>query len=230
MGYCLLYEGMLESVLWARDRYLKPSGLMVPSHVTMHIAPISDPAYIADQVTYWKDVHGFSMESMLENSYIYTHILPRIVKASSLVADPGIIFHANLHHERVEKNRKFKERISMITTRDIESLDGFAIWFDTFFASSHDGEIPSSARGESWPGEGGTGGAFTTGPNGPSTHWEQGSLLINRTGAKAVPVKKGTELIALVECEQNGRDLLLEMKWRVGNLGETEQGRWYMNG
>ena len=27
MGYCLLYEAMLDSVLFARDRYLAPDGL-----------------------------------------------------------------------------------------------------------------------------------------------------------------------------------------------------------
>lgn len=27
MGYCLLYEAMLDSVLYARDRYLAPDGL-----------------------------------------------------------------------------------------------------------------------------------------------------------------------------------------------------------
>lgn len=27
MGYCLLYEAMLDSVLWARDHYLHPDGL-----------------------------------------------------------------------------------------------------------------------------------------------------------------------------------------------------------
>jgi hypothetical protein len=27
MGYCLLYEAMLDSVIWARDRYLGPDGL-----------------------------------------------------------------------------------------------------------------------------------------------------------------------------------------------------------
>ena len=27
MGYCLLYEAMLDSVIWARDHYLAPDGL-----------------------------------------------------------------------------------------------------------------------------------------------------------------------------------------------------------
>jgi len=31
MGYFLLFEGMLHSVIYARDRFLKPDGVMFPS-------------------------------------------------------------------------------------------------------------------------------------------------------------------------------------------------------
>jgi len=30
MGYCLLYETMLSSVLFARDKWLKPGGALLP--------------------------------------------------------------------------------------------------------------------------------------------------------------------------------------------------------
>jgi protein arginine N-methyltransferase 1 len=30
MGYFLLYESMLDSVLWARDKYLNKGGKMLP--------------------------------------------------------------------------------------------------------------------------------------------------------------------------------------------------------
>ena len=42
MGYFLLYESMLDSVLWARDRYLVPSGKMLPDKATMYVAMIED--------------------------------------------------------------------------------------------------------------------------------------------------------------------------------------------
>ena len=43
MGYFLLRESMLDSLVRARDTFLKPtSGLMMPSHATMMIAPIVD--------------------------------------------------------------------------------------------------------------------------------------------------------------------------------------------
>ncbi len=42
MGYFLLYESMLDSVLWARDRYLIKGGKMLPDRATMFIAGLED--------------------------------------------------------------------------------------------------------------------------------------------------------------------------------------------
>jgi hypothetical protein len=55
MGYCLLYEAMLPSVLYARDQYLKPDGLMVPSSASLWIAPVMDHAYVSDNISFWQD-------------------------------------------------------------------------------------------------------------------------------------------------------------------------------
>jgi len=40
MGYFLLRESMLDSVLVARDRFLKPDGALYPSHARLFVAPI----------------------------------------------------------------------------------------------------------------------------------------------------------------------------------------------
>ncbi|EJK74462.1 hypothetical protein THAOC_03857 [Thalassiosira oceanica] len=43
MGYFLLRESMLDSLVRARDTFLKPkTGLMMPSHAAMLVAPITD--------------------------------------------------------------------------------------------------------------------------------------------------------------------------------------------
>jgi len=42
MGYFLVYESMLDSVLWARDKYLNKDGLMFPDRVQMYVAAIED--------------------------------------------------------------------------------------------------------------------------------------------------------------------------------------------
>ena len=45
MGYCLLYETMLPSVLYARDKYLVEGGLLFPDKCSMYMTAIEDKQY-----------------------------------------------------------------------------------------------------------------------------------------------------------------------------------------
>ena len=58
MGYALLYEGMLRTVVKARERYLAPGGLMVPSHATVHLAAVSSRDFMHEKYHSWADVRG----------------------------------------------------------------------------------------------------------------------------------------------------------------------------
>jgi protein arginine N-methyltransferase 1 len=52
MGYFLLYESMLDTVLWARDRYLRKDGqgLIFPDKATIFMAGIEDGEYKDDKI------------------------------------------------------------------------------------------------------------------------------------------------------------------------------------
>ncbi len=50
MGYFLYYESMLDTVLYARDRYLAPGGLIFPDKATMMICGIEDGEYKEDKI------------------------------------------------------------------------------------------------------------------------------------------------------------------------------------
>lgn len=45
MGYFLLYESMFDSVLYARDKWLAPDGILLPDTASMFIAAIDDGEY-----------------------------------------------------------------------------------------------------------------------------------------------------------------------------------------
>lgn len=42
MGYFLLFEGMIDSVIYARDNYLKPGGIIVPDKCQLFIQGAND--------------------------------------------------------------------------------------------------------------------------------------------------------------------------------------------
>jgi len=59
MGYGLLYESMLDSVLHARDRFLSPNGgVMAPSQCRMNLVLCEANELYKERIEFWSDVHG----------------------------------------------------------------------------------------------------------------------------------------------------------------------------
>ena len=56
MGYFLLFESMLDTVIYARDKYLRPDGLMLPDRVSLNMAAIEDAEYKKEKFCFWEDV------------------------------------------------------------------------------------------------------------------------------------------------------------------------------
>ncbi|QDS72951.1 hypothetical protein FKW77_008443 [Venturia effusa] len=213
MGYCLLFEAMLDSVLWAREKYLTPDGLMVPSHCVLQIAPIEDQDYLVENVDFWRDVYGFNMTAMMEK--IYDDILVRHLPSKNLAAKSAPFLTLPLH-TITAPDLSFVKSFSVELSRDIDALDGWVIWFDTFFLTSRDAELPEDARAETWQSGSRNGVAFTTGPAGKETHWRSGVMLIDKSKKASEPLKAGTKIEGSVEYrkgKENVRNLEIELKW-----------------
>jgi hypothetical protein len=59
MGYALLYESMLDSVLHARDRFLKPEGgVMAPSQCRIMFGLCEGKEIFKERIGFWNDVYG----------------------------------------------------------------------------------------------------------------------------------------------------------------------------
>ena len=50
MGYFLLYESMLDTILYARDNYLATKGLIFPDKATIYMAGIEDGEYKDEKI------------------------------------------------------------------------------------------------------------------------------------------------------------------------------------
>ena len=57
-GYALLYESMLDSVLQARDRFLKPGGLVAPSESRMVLTLCQASGVRKSHIEFWEDIYG----------------------------------------------------------------------------------------------------------------------------------------------------------------------------
>jgi predicted RNA methylase len=66
MGYFLLYESMLNTVLFARDRWLRPGGVVFPDKAVMYLCACEDEAMKYERIDFWDDVYGFNMSALKE--------------------------------------------------------------------------------------------------------------------------------------------------------------------
>ena len=221
MGYCLLFEAMFDSVIYARDRYLAPDGLMVPSHATLRIAPFADPDFIASHISFWHSVYGFNMSSMLTG--IYDEALVRSIQPSAIPADSNIFLPLPLHTITVDE-LSFLKDFKVTLNEDIDALDGFAIWFDMFFMPSRESTIPDNAIPSEMQKKGIV--AFTTGPHGTETHWQQGVCLIDHGKKRTTPLKKGqtiTGKIGYQKKSEKSRALDITIDWDVQDVEKGSQ-------
>ncbi|KAI1411675.1 S-adenosyl-L-methionine-dependent methyltransferase [Hypoxylon sp. FL1857] len=223
MGYCLLFEAMLPSVLYARDRYLKPDGLLVPSHANLWIAPVADPQYVADNVSFWRDVYGFDMRAMQAGIYDEARVLSWPLSSSSTSSSspsppqplslfssenntttipgaPSAFKLLDLYHTQTA-DLSFTAPFATALARDIDALDGFLIWFDMFFSPTRDDSrsaVELTSMADEWArADPQNRVAFTTGPHGKDTHWKQGLLLCKPPKSSEEAAEDGTSVTAL---------------------------------
>lgn len=227
MGYFLLYEAMLPSVLYAREKYLKPDGIMAPSSATMWIAPVADPEFISDHVNFWSDVYGFDMKAMQEGIYDEARI--EVMPKSSICGQPYPFKVLDLHTVQKEE-LSFTSQWKTQLDQKIDMLDGFLIWFDNHFATSRDQSLPSpDTTAEAWAKQKPGNAALSTGPFTTPTHWKQGLLLMPPDSAhKDLDVSTAIEgKVKFAVLEENERALSISVEWSVN---EQQPGRrsWKM--
>ncbi|KAJ2785900.1 hypothetical protein H4R18_000289 [Coemansia javaensis] len=224
MGYFLLFEAMLDSVLVARDRYLAPGGLLAPSASYIYLTAISDEAYMSDKVRYWDSVYGFKMSAMRPPEGEAKEADVDVVPAESVAASRALlaeIDHGSATPAVLDFSSPFALRIAR--DADIHALLGY---FDVAFSRSqaapgpgreelclpvHDdgGDVAARAL---WRQPASRMGGFTTGPHGTPTHWKQTIFVLRAP----IAAKQGDELRGTFACRKsatNPRELDLEITY-----------------
>jgi len=157
MGYCLLYETMLNTVLYARDKYLAPGGSIFPDEAIMYICAIEDGQYKEEKVGFWDNVYGFDMSCIKE--IVLKEPLVEIVPAESVATSSYPFRVIDLNTVKVE-DLTFKVPFTINATRN-DYIHAFVTYFDIQFSACHK---PVH---------------FSTGPHAKYTHWKQVIFIID---------------------------------------------------
>lgn len=68
MGYFLLYESFIYDIIKARDRLLKPGGLILPDRFAMYVCGLTDTKeFKLEKQSFWRDVYGVDMSCLGKN-------------------------------------------------------------------------------------------------------------------------------------------------------------------
>ncbi|KAM7484867.1 hypothetical protein LguiA_000876 [Lonicera macranthoides] len=191
MGYMLLYESMLGSVITARDRWLKPGGLILPSTATLYMAPVTHPDRYTESIDFWRNVYGIDMSAMLPLAKQCAFEEPSVetITGENVLTWPHVVKQVDCYtitiHELESVTTRFKFQSMMRAP-----FHGFAFWFDVEFSGPVifpvNSDAPSSVNGSSSHNQPTDGNnqrkkranpnealVLSTAPEDPPTHWQQ---------------------------------------------------------
>ncbi|CEJ90713.1 Putative Hnrnp arginine n-methyltransferase [[Torrubiella] hemipterigena] len=190
MGYFLLYESMLDTVLYARDKYLAKDGLIFPDKATIFFAGIEDGDYKEEKIGFWDNVYGFDYTPLKETAL--SEPLVDTVDIKTVVTDPTPVLTLDLY-TCTTADLAFNTPFTLSVKRD-DFIHAFVSWFDIDFTACH-----KPIR-------------FSTGPHTKYTHWKQTVFYLK----DVLTVQNGEEVQCNVKVkpnEKNRRDLDIDIAY-----------------
>ncbi|KAL0899590.1 hypothetical protein Bca101_083551 [Brassica carinata] len=186
MGYMLLYESMLGSVITARDRWLKPGGLILPSHATLYMAPISHPDRYSHSIDFWRNVYGIDMSAMMQLAKQCAFEEPSVesISGETVLTWPEVVKHIDCQTIKIQELDSVTARYKFKSMMRAP-MHGFAFWFDVEFSEpAKNTSATSVANGSSAISPSTEGNqkkrsnpsdalVLSTSPEAPPTHWQQ---------------------------------------------------------
>jgi protein arginine N-methyltransferase 3 len=131
MGYFLVFESMLDSVLYARDKYLnKETGIVLPNFFEMHLFAVHDPETHQKTVQFWSDVYGFKMSCMKRIVVNDTQVLT--LNKEHVVSDMFKFKEIDCMNCTVEDVATFESEFELKIDQDTQ-LTGIGSSFETYF-------------------------------------------------------------------------------------------------
>ncbi|KAM3075769.1 Nuclear SAM-dependent mono-and asymmetric methyltransferase [Clarireedia jacksonii] len=192
MGYFLLYESMLDTVLYARDKYLTPNGLIFPDKATIFMAGIEDGEYKDEKIGFWDNVYGFDYSPLKATAL--TEPLVDTVEIKAVVTDPTPVLTLDLY-TCTTADLAFSSPFTLDCRRN-DFVHALIAWFDIDFTACH-----KPIR-------------FSTGPHTKYTHWKQTVFYLR----EVLTVEQGEQIKGVLNNkpnDKNKRDLDVKISYKL---------------
>ncbi|PQE12447.1 histone-arginine methyltransferase CARM1 protein [Rutstroemia sp. NJR-2017a BVV2] len=200
MGYFLLYESMLDTVLYARDKYLVPNGLIFPDKATIFMAGIEDGEYKDEKIGFWDNVYGFDYSPLKATAL--TEPLVDTVEIKAVVTDPTPVLTLDLY-TCTTADLAFSSPFTLDCRRN-DFVHALIAWFDIDFTACH-----KPIR-------------FSTGPHTKYTHWKQTVFYLR----EVLTVEQGEQIKGVLDNkpnDKNKRDLDVKISYKLETTDPLRQ-------
>ncbi|XP_024879914.1 protein arginine N-methyltransferase 1 [Temnothorax curvispinosus] len=180
MGYFLLFEGMLDTVIYARDHYLTTGGAILPNRCTISIVGSGDTKRYIELVDYWSNVYGFKMSCM--KTEVLREPSIEICNVDDLITSTTEIQAFDLYKVTTDcVNFSSPFTLNVKKTGSLTAIIGY---FDIFF----DLENPVH---------------FSTGPHSTPTHWKQTVFSLS----EPISITEGEVINGTLVCRRHCKDI-----------------------
>ncbi|KAB1209302.1 putative protein arginine N-methyltransferase 1 [Morella rubra] len=156
MGYFLLFENMLNTVLYARDKWLAEDGVVLPDKTSLYLTAIEDAEYKDDKIEFWNNVYGFDMSCIKKQAL--SEPLVDTVDQNQIVTNCQLLKTMDIS-KMAPGDASFTAPFKLVAERD-DYIHALVAYFDVSFTKCH------KLMG------------FSTGPRSRATHWKQTVLYL----------------------------------------------------
>uniref|UniRef100_A0A8C5M596 type I protein arginine methyltransferase n=1 Tax=Leptobrachium leishanense TaxID=445787 RepID=A0A8C5M596_9ANUR len=181
MGYCLFYESMLNTVIFARDKWLKPGGLMFPDRAALYVVAIEDRQYKDFKIHWWENVYGFDMTCIRDVAM--KEPLVDIVDPKQVVTNSCLIKEIDIYTVKQEE-LEFTSAFCLQVQRN-DYIHALVTYFNIEFTKCHKKT------------------GFSTAPDAPYTHWKQTVFYME----DYLTVRRGEELYGTISMKPNANNI-----------------------
>ncbi|GJM99001.1 hypothetical protein PR202_ga16058 [Eleusine coracana subsp. coracana] len=205
MGYFLLFENMLNTVLYARDKWLADDGVVLPDKASLHLTAIEDAEYKDDKIEFWNNVYGFDMSCIKKQAMMEP--LVDTVDANQIVTNCQLLKTMDIS-KMTPGDASFTVPFKLVAERN-DYIHALVAYFNVSFTKCH------KMMG------------FSTGPRSKATHWKQTVLYLE----DVLTICEGETLtgsMTVTPNKKNPRDIDIKLKYSLnGHRCQASRTQYY---
>ncbi|KAK6941411.1 hypothetical protein RJ641_026788 [Dillenia turbinata] len=206
MGYFLLFENMLDTVLYARDKWLVNNGVVLPDKASLFLTAIEDAEYKDDKIEFWNNVYGFNMSCIKKQAMLEP--LVDTVDQNQIVTNCQLLKVTMDICKMGSGDASFTAPFKLVAERN-DYVHALVAYFDVSFTKCH------KLMG------------FSTGPRSRATHWKQTVLYLE----DVLTICEGESIVGSMTVapnKKNPRDVDIMVKYSLkGQRSQVSRTQYY---